>query len=152
MDGLLIKELTEEYLEETIKVAIRAFGSETVRDNAEIDFPLSLRDNLRLHKTLIALVDGKIAGAVQCVHSNLSVNIYNICWVCVDPKHQRKGIGRQIVEGASEYIEKEFLKGKPGTIALAADIDTSYYEKSGFSTNNNTHSGGKLMTKIVGEN
>lgn len=151
MKEIVIQELTPDKLKETVDVATRAFDSDTARGNAEIDFPLSLNECPRVHKTLIALMNDKVVGAVQCMHSNLSVDIYNILWVCVDPPHQKQGIGRHIVDKASAYIEQEFLENKLGTIVLVSDVDPSYYEKSGFETANDTHVGGTIMRKIVGK-
>jgi ribosomal protein S18 acetylase RimI-like enzyme len=151
MEDVLIAELSEDRLEETIEVAVRAFGSETARENAEIDFPASIKDFPRPHKTLIALQNDKVIGATQCMHGNLSVDIYNVLWVCVDPNHQGKGVGKAITKKACEYIENNFLKGRSGTIVLAADIDTSFYEKLGFENKTNTHSDGVIMRKIIKE-
>gem|GEM_PF-4155937 len=149
MSVISVQELTNEYLSETIEMATRAFGTDTARQNAEIDFPTSISKQERPHKTLIALDKGKVVGATQVIHGNLSVDIYNILWVCVDPKHQNQGIGRIILNKASQYIEEKLLEGKPGTIILVSDINISYYEKSGFENKSNTHSDGTIMRKII---
>jgi predicted N-acetyltransferase YhbS len=149
MRGISIQELTEDKLQETIEVTLRAFG-EDERENSEIDFPATFLNMPRPYSTLIALHENKVIGAVQCMYSYLGIDMHNILWVCVDPTFQGKGVGTKIMQSACQHIETHFLKGKKGTIFLTAESGAEkLYQKFGFKIISTCHDGNPAMMKIV---
>lgn len=149
MDGITIQELTAERLQETVEVALRAFG-EDERYNADIDFPAQFLEMPRPYSTLVALYNNKVIGAVQCTHGYLAVDVYNITWVCVEPALQGKGVGTKIMKAACAHIENNFLEGKKGTIFLNAESGAEkLYIKFGFKVIATCHDRNPVMMKIV---
>jgi predicted N-acetyltransferase YhbS len=82
---------------------------------------------------LVVEENGEVLGFGGYIQSWMDYNIYNIFWVNVDPKYQRKGIGSLLV---ARIINE--IKGLRGTdkkgymILLTTDKPRFYTERFGF--------------------
>ena len=54
--------------------------------------------------SVVAVVDGKIVGAILCGHDGRRGCLYH---VCVDPEYRRRGIGKEMVVFCMEALKKE---------------------------------------------
>ena len=148
MAAVSIQPMAQNQIAETIEVAVRAFGKDS-RKEAVIDFPSTFSNLPRPLSTLVAVKDGKVVGASQCAHAYLTPEAYSLSWICVDPGYQKQGIGTEIVKASCDYIERNFMKGKKGTIMLTAHHDFKFYERFGFKKGPELHFDEPVMFKYV---
>lgn len=147
MEQLKFSIMQEVDLEETVSVAISAFGSSCEQD-AVRDFQYSLEGTNYSPITLIARDSERILGAVQVVWAYLMPDTYTIAWLCVLPACQGRGIGSNLMSKAISYSENDLLKGSAGTIYLSALVHASYYEKMGFMKGPKNHHGAEVMLRL----
>jgi ribosomal protein S18 acetylase RimI-like enzyme len=57
------------------------------------------------YHTLVAEVDGKVAGYICFGRNNMTESTWDIYWVAVSHKIQGRGIGRQLMEAAENHIQ-----------------------------------------------
>lgn len=78
---------------------------------------------------IVSEEDGRILGFAGFMQSWMDYNLYNVFWVNVDPDHQRKGIGKQLVRHVIDEIRK---RDGSRLILLTTDSPTYYADNFGF--------------------
>ncbi len=89
-----------------------------------------LRDSLILkgkseYRVLVAKVNGDLAGFICYGLASLSKHTYDLYWIAVSKKYQRKNIGTLLIERCEREIKKEGAK-----IFLVETSSTKKYEKA----------------------
>lgn len=79
--------------------------------------------------SVVALIDGKIVGAILCGHDGRRGCMYH---VCVDPQYRLQGIGKEMVVFAMKALEKEEIS-KISLIAFSQnDIGNAFWNQIGW--------------------
>lgn len=79
--------------------------------------------------SVVAVEDGKIAGAILCGHDGRRGCLYH---VCVAPGYRRRGIGKEMVLFCMEALKKEGIN-KVSLIAFTKnDIGNAFWHKVGW--------------------
>lgn len=93
---------------------------------------------------IVAKENNTLVGFGIVSESNLQY-FYDLTWVCVDPQHQNKGIGKQLVSKAVE-----FARHKERNIAIITE-QTKFYKNLGFDICNEIKPGWYLMSTTMME-
>ena len=105
---------------------IKGFGIRSVDDSRE-----GIRRFLKRNPStsVVAEEDGKIVGAILCVHDGRRGCLYH---VCVDPAYRMRGIGKSMVVFAMEALKKEEIN-KVSLIAFTKnDIGNAFWKEIGW--------------------
>lgn len=79
--------------------------------------------------SVVAVEDGKIAGAILCGHDGRRGCLYH---VCVAPGYRRRGIGKAMVEFCMDALKKEHIN-KVSLIAFTKnDVGNAFWHKVGW--------------------
>lgn len=140
--------MNRDEVEVVIELASRVFGEE-YRRYAIDDFHYSLSCSNYSPRTLVAVEEEKVVGAVQIVPAYLMPKTYIICWLCVWPEHQHLGVGTALLKYALEFLSGELLKGQRGTVYLSAAFSSTYYARFGFVAGPKNHHDAAIMVKII---
>ena len=107
-------------------LTIKGFGIRSLDDSRE-----GVERFLRRNPTtsVVAVEDGKIAGAILCGHDGRRGCLYH---VCVAPEYRRRGIGKAMVLFCMEALKKEGIN-KVSLIAFTKnDIGNAFWHKVGW--------------------
>lgn len=107
-------------------LTIKGFAIRSIDDSRE-----GVERFLRRNPTtsVVAVEDGKIAGAILCGHDGRRGCLYH---VCVAPKYRRRGIGKAMVLFCMEALKKEGIN-KVSLIAFTKnDIGNAFWHKVGW--------------------
>lgn len=79
--------------------------------------------------SVVAVVDGKIVGAILCGHDGRRGCLYH---VCVDPEYRLRGIGKEMVVFAMHALNEEHIS-KVSLIAFSTnDIGNAFWKTIGW--------------------
>jgi predicted N-acetyltransferase YhbS len=80
----------------------------------------------------VAVANDTVVGFVQatCVLQRPPVDF--ICWLAVDERHRRQGIGGALITAAENAIRTDRWQGGGGTIMVVSDTSPDYYQKLGY--------------------
>lgn len=123
-----IRKMTIEDYEEVhaLWMTIKGFAIRTVDDSKEGVSRFIARNP---DTSVVAVVDGKIVGAILCGHDGRRGCLYH---VCVHPDHRRKGIGKSMVVFCMNALQKEKIS-KVSLIAFTAnDIGNAFWNTIGW--------------------
>lgn len=74
---------------------------------------------------VVAEKEGNIIGVAGFTQSWMDYNVYNIFWVNVDPNHQRKGVGKLLMQRIIDEI-----KAQPDSRLILLTTDSpAYYQE-----------------------
>lgn len=107
-------------------LTIKGFAIRSIDDSRE-----GVERFLRRNPTtsVVAVEDGKIAGAILCGHDGRRGCLYH---VCVAPEYRRRGIGKAMVLFCMEALKKEGIN-KVSLIAFTKnDIGNAFWHKVGW--------------------
>ena len=95
------------------------------------------------------ILDNTTVGMARAIGDGL---YYLIVDVVVDPKYQKKGIGKLLIESTIEEIEKKMVKGQACSIHLVSmKGKEAFYEKCGFRKIPFDYTGYGMIRKIIKE-
>lgn len=123
-----IRKMTIEDYEEVhaLWMTIKGFAIRTVDDSKEGVSRFIARNP---DTSVVAVVDGKIVGAILCGHDGRRGCLYH---VCVHPDHRRRGIGKSMVVFCMNALQKEKIS-KVSLIAFTAnDIGNAFWNTIGW--------------------
>lgn len=80
---------------------------------------------------VVAEDKGKIIGFAGYSQSWINYHIYNIFWVNVDIKYQRRGVGKLLIKNILKRLKSKTGENKANMILLTAK-SPEYYKKFGF--------------------
>lgn len=140
-----IIELSENYLDEALKIIHKSFSSFEEYENPNLWLPASLNPkkyewlykkygDLKV-KFYLAIYENKIIGIVG-YYTNKSDYLESdwLAWFAVDPLYRRKGVGKQLLEfiiNNSKKRKKQFLRVYTSDEAEKKEAQL-LYEKEGF--------------------
>lgn len=104
--------------------------------------------------TFIALVDGRVAGAVQILLNYVNTETYDLIWLSVGEAYKGRGISKKLMAYTEDYVATQLLKGQPGTLMLAdftrhENPQSQFYINFGFTEGPLMHDGAPIMLKIL---
>lgn len=145
--------LTAGRLEECLSILIPLYEPEYepyIRD----EITRSTQANDLQWTTIIALIDGKIAGAVQVLLNYVNTQSYDLIWLSVGKDYQGRGLSRALINEAERFVSQDLLKGEKGSLMLADftrhhNPNSNFYTKAGFTEGPLMHDGAPLMIKIL---
>jgi GNAT superfamily N-acetyltransferase len=151
--AVIVETLTETRLEETLDLLIPLYDphyAPYLRD----ELTRSVRPNDDQRLTLIALVEGRVAGAVQILLTYINTESYDLIWLSVGKGYQGLGLSKTLMAHAETYVAEVLLKGEPGTLMLAdftrhENTDSQFYINFGFTEGPAMHDGAPVMVKIL---
>lgn len=143
--------LTAERLEECLAVLTPLYEPQYapyIRD----EIARSTRENELQSTTIIALIEGKIAGAVQILLTYVNTQSYDLIWLSVGKSYQGQGLSRLLLAEAERYTAENLLKGEKGSLMLADftrhnNPSSDFYQKAGYTECAIMHDGACLMLK-----
>jgi GNAT superfamily N-acetyltransferase len=145
--------LTPERLDECLSVLIPLYEPEYepyIRD----EISRSTQPNDLQWTTIIALIDGRVAGAVQVLLNYVNTQSYDLIWLSVGKDYQGQGLSRGLLAEAERYVAHNLLKGEKGSLMLAdftrhKNPTSDFYIKAGYTLGPEMHDGASLMIKIL---
>lgn len=148
-----IEILTPERLDEALAMLIPLYDPRYevyLRD----EITRSTRSNDDQRTSFIALVEGRVAGAVQILLNYVNTETYDLIWLSVGKDYQGLGISKALMAHAENYVAGELLKGAPGTLMLADftrhdNRDSRFYLNFGYTEGPLMHDGAPIMLKIL---
>ncbi len=142
-----ISKITEDEIIAAADIIEKVFKK--YRTEAEAEFSRLLKGEAHPTHVFIAKKNGQPIGMAACVQTYFSMNVYGICWVAVLEEHRRQGVGANLIQHVEHYIANVMLKGRTGTVILAANL-TDYYSKLGYQKQSDPmHDGAFIMSKIL---
>lgn len=95
----------------------------------------ALSDNPWKPVVFAAMQAGRLVGVIECDTGPdfKARNIFALSKLAIEPEAQGQGIGRELVKKAEEFVGREWMEGKPGTVAVldgtkAANPASQFYE------------------------
>lgn len=145
--------LTPERLEECIALLLPLYEPE-YEPYIRAEIGNSTQANTLEWTTIIALIDGRIAGAVQVLLTYVNTQSYDLIWLSVGKDYQGRGLSRALIAEAERYVAQDLLKGEKGTLMLAdftrhTNPKSDFYIKAGFTEGPMMHDGAPIMLKIL---
>lgn len=122
--------------EREIDVASKIVGlnySKEYEKRSKREIEAMFRDYAVKPKYLVAEHNGKIVGFAGYIQSWIDYHIYQIFWVNVLPKYQKKGIGTALVRKIIQIIKIKHGEDKAYLILLTTSLP-KFYERLGFET------------------
>ena len=126
---MIIREETASDIEAITQVTVAAFKTHPISNQTEHFIIHALRNAGALSLSLVAEVDGQVVGHIAfspITVSDGSQGWYGLGPISVLPDHQRKGIGKALIERSLSLLKDMGGKG----IALVGD--PNYYTRFGF--------------------
>lgn len=154
-DTISFQILTARRLEECLSILIPLYAPE-YEPYIRAEITRSTHENDLQWTTLIALVNGKIAGAVQVLLNYVNTQTYDLIWLSVGKDYQGRGLSRQLLGEAERYVANVLLKGEKGSLLLADftrhhNPASDFYIKAGYTLGPQMHDGAPIMIKILNE-
>lgn len=114
----------------------------------------SIKPNDDQRITFVALVDGKVAGAVQVLLGYINTDTYDLIWLSVGEAYKGRGVAKTLMAHAENFVANELLKGQPGTLMLAdftrhENPDSQFYINFGYTAGPLMHDNAPVMLKIL---
>lgn len=121
-----------------------ASASEIVKENYSSRYGSNISNEMKAMFSHRSIIDprylvvedkGKVIGCAGYMQSWADYHIYEIFWVNIDPKYQRKGIGTRLVRAVLNEIKG--IKGvdkRATTILLTTSKPRFYSKRFGFKT------------------
>lgn len=148
-----IQILREARLAETLDMLIPLYDAQYeiyLRD----EIARGTRPNDDQRTTFIALMDGKVAGAVQVLLNYVNTDTYDLIWLSVGEDFKGRGLSKLLMAHAEKHVAENLLKGQPGTLMLAdftrhENPDSKFYINFGYTEGPLMHDGAPIMLKIL---
>lgn len=117
-EPVVIKVLDKEHIPQAAGLLSRAFNEAADVFRGELEQILS--DNPWKPVVFAAMQAGKLVGVIECDTGPdfKARNIFAFSKLAIDPDARGQGIGHQLVKQAEEFIGREWMEGKPGTLAI----------------------------------
>ncbi len=112
-----------------LELTLRAFASMTFSDHTEQDMIERLRQRGRLVLSKVVDHDGQIVGHVafsRMLNGDEFTEWYALGPIAVEPAHQRKGVGSDLIKSCVEELRSS------GALGIALVGDPAYYSRFGF--------------------
>lgn len=150
---IAIEHLTPARLEETLSILTPLYEPHYA-PYIRTEIALGARPNEHQQTTFIALVDGKVAGAVQILLNYVNTETYDLIWLSVGKDYQGLGLSKRLMTHAETYVAEVLLKEKPGTLMLAdftrhQNPESQFYINLGYTEGPKMHDGAPIMLKIL---
>jgi predicted N-acetyltransferase YhbS len=128
---MLIRPLTETDIPHTAAIVGRNYPEEAEKyvASATLELHAMFGDAPIKPGYFVAVHDDQILGFAGFMQSWMDYNIYNVFWVNVDPKHQRQGIGKELVRTVIDAIR---LDANACMILLTTTSPKYYADHFGF--------------------
>ncbi|MBC8590041.1 ribosomal protein S18-alanine N-acetyltransferase [Wansuia hejianensis] len=124
MEDILVREVTEEDIDQIVEIEKQTFSTPWSK-NA---FLIEIREN-KLAKYIIAEFDKKIVGYGGIW---LILNEGHITNIAVKKDYRGKGIGNKLVEGLIDYCEKKDIENMTLEVRKSNIVAQNLYKKYGF--------------------
>ena len=90
-----------------------------------------MEESIIKYPKFVISCDGEAVGCVSC--KELEQNVYEIGNLCIVPKFQGKGIGKQLLDKTLEYLKNCSMENVKLACSLYANSGKeAFYEKFGF--------------------
>jgi ribosomal protein S18 acetylase RimI-like enzyme len=87
------------------------------------------------YRTIVALVDEKVAGFIGLLTLPVYEHDHPIGWIlalCVDPQHRRLGVGTALIQEAEKYYRTQGVSDMRLHSGIQRNEAHEFYEKLGF--------------------
>ncbi|MFA4942581.1 MAG: GNAT family N-acetyltransferase [Patescibacteria group bacterium] len=111
------------------RLIARAFSDNKYRVKAQKEIEAMFLNHAVKPKYIVAEEKGEILGLAGFSQSWMDYGIYEIFWVAVDPRYQKRGTGKSLVEEVVRIIKKK--KGV-SLILLTTEYPAFYKKVMGF--------------------
>ncbi|MCD8497381.1 MAG: GNAT family N-acetyltransferase [Alphaproteobacteria bacterium] len=150
--AITIEHLTPARLAETLEVLIPLYEAH-YEPFIRTEIAKGAVPNDHQQTTFIALVDGKVAGAVQILLNYVNTETYDLIWLSVGKNYQGLGLSKKLMDHAENYVAQMLLKGEPGTLMLAdftrhQNPDSKFYLNLGYTEGPLMHDARRLCLRF----